>query len=121
MPEKDKQPLQSIIGKQLTAVTFVMDYIKLQFEHPVLTTITLPSLCVQGAKFTPETLGYRDALCERITEVVCGVSVVEGQEIRLEFTQGAVISISLKSEDAQGPEFAMFEVPPQELWVWRQE
>ena len=45
-------------------------------------------------------------------------SVTEGQEIRIDFDDGSAIAISLKDEDYQTAEAAVFYNGPKETWVW---
>jgi hypothetical protein len=63
-------PLKSIIGQQLSAIVFIMDYLQFQFGglRPMLTAITLPTVELDAEVFGPHSSGYRDRLCERITK-----------------------------------------------------
>jgi hypothetical protein len=115
-----EQPLKSIIGQQLSAIVFIMDYVQLQFGglRPMLTAITLPTVEVDNGIFGPHSSGYRDRLCDRITKYVRMATVNEREAIRIEFDDGAVFAISLKSTDYRTAEAAIFDNGPDNYWVW---
>ena len=52
--------LGTIAGEPLEAVTFVMDYVQLQFYHAQLTAYTLPQVELAGRRWTSEDPGWRD-------------------------------------------------------------
>lgn len=99
-------PLQSIVGAKLSSVTFVMDYVQLGFDGPRLTAYVGPRVIVEGRAFAWGEPGFRDALCDRIGAIVREAELVENDAIRIVLGDGGVISISLKPEDAVGPEAA---------------
>jgi hypothetical protein len=103
---KNTSPLQRLVGEKLSSVTFVMDYVQLRFDGPLLTAYTGPDVTFGGKVFAWGKPGFRDALCERIGAIVRQAEVVNDDAIRLRFSDGGVISISLKSEDYVGPEAA---------------
>lgn len=118
MTDTDK-PLDVLVGKQLSAVTFVMDYVQLSFDGPVLTAITQPMVTAGGISFRWGQAGYRDRLCERITHIVRTASIVEGKEICIEFDDGSTATVSLHKEDLRGysDEAATLRYDSH-LWVW---
>jgi hypothetical protein len=111
-------PLGSIVGKQLSAVVFVQDYIQLQFDGPGLTAVTLPTVKVVDKQIAWGMPGYRDLLCERIGKLVTSASVTEGEEICIEFNDGSSVAVSLRDEDYQTAEAAIFHDGPTQTWVW---
>jgi hypothetical protein len=118
LDEASENPLEPIIGKQLSAVVFVQDYVQLQFDGSGLTAVTLPTVEVGEKQLAWGMPGYRDLLCERIGKLVTAASVTEGQQIRIEFDDGSRIAISLKDEDYQTAEAAVFHNGPSKTWVW---
>jgi hypothetical protein len=112
-------PIGIIVGEQLSAVTFVMDYVQLSFNGYGLTAITQPVVRVGTASVEWGQAGYRDTLCERITHIVRTASIVEGEEISIVFDDGSSIMVSLRQEDLRGysAEAATFEYDDH-LWVW---
>ena len=99
-------PLQILVGAKLSSVTFVMDYVQLGFDGPRLTAYVGPRVTIKGKAFAWGEPGFRDALCDRIGTIVRQAELVENDAIRIVFGDGEVISISLKPEDAVGPEAA---------------
>jgi hypothetical protein len=112
----------AVIGATLVAVTFVWDYIQLQFEAAQLTdgarltAHTLPQVELADRCWRSGDDGWRDSLCARIGVAVTSVSWA-GQQLRFGFADGAVISVSLKDEDYRGPEAFELSVPGQDLIV----
>lgn len=113
-----EQPLSVLIGRQLSSVEFVQDYLQLRFDGPYLTAITHPRVSVGNMCWKWGMPGYRDRLCERIGSVVTRAPVSEGGEICLEFDDGARLSISLHSDDYRAAEAAIFDNGDQGCWVW---
>jgi hypothetical protein len=112
-------PLGILEGRQLSSVTFVMDYLQLSFDGPVLTAYTLPSVLVTGVGYLSGQTGYCDALRSCIGSLVRKAFSREGEHIRLDFENGSTILISLRDEDSKGPEAAEFvdHAANPETWV----
>jgi hypothetical protein len=118
LANEKSDPLQPLVGEELSAVVFVRDYIQFQFDGPGLTAVNDPTVEAQGRIYQPAVQGYRDALCERIGHSVVSAEIAEGQEIRIEFDDHSKISISLRPDDyAHGPEAAIFD-HGEDTWVW---
>ena len=115
---KGENPIRSLAEQELSGVVFVQDYVQLQFDDSGLTAVTLPTVMANEHTYLPGMQGYRDALCERIGHTVVDARIHEGEGIELEFDDGSVISISLRSEDYVGPEAAIFHGGPNQTWVW---
>lgn len=101
--------LRAIERRELGAVTFVRDYVQLQFDGPVISAMTLPSVCNSGKVFDSRSPGWRDQLCGRIGQRVTRAIVRPKAYVQVDFIDGLSIAISLRPEDARGPESAMFE------------
>ncbi|HYF63438.1 MAG TPA: hypothetical protein VD886_11530 [Herpetosiphonaceae bacterium] len=99
-----------IVGAQLDSVTFVQDYVQLHFDGPRLDAYTWPAVEIGDVCYRWGEQDYRNQLCERIASIVARASVIEGEVIRVEFSDGAVITISLRAEDYCCAEAAMFSV-----------
>ena len=57
-------------------------------------------------------------VCERIGKGVTRAVLNEGQEICLEFDDGACLTISLRPDDDRAAEAVIFESGDQDSWVW---
>ena len=113
-----EQPLSMLIGRQLSSVEFVQDYLQLRFDGPCLTAITHPRVRVGQLWWEWGKPGYRDQLCDRIGKVVTKAVISEGQEVRLVFDDGTCILISLSPDDYRAAEAVIFESGDQGSWVW---
>jgi hypothetical protein len=113
-----EQPLSVLIGRQLSSVEFVQDYLQLRFDGPCLTAVTHPRVRVGQLSLEWGKAGYRDQVCDRIGKVVTGAVISEGQEVCLEFDDGAYIIISLSPDDYRAAEAVTFDNGDQGFWVW---
>jgi hypothetical protein len=113
-----EQPLSVLIGHQLSSVEFVQDYLQLRFDGPCLTAVTHPRVRVGQRWLEWGKPGYRDQLCDRIGKVVTRAVISEGQEVCLEFDDGACITISLSPDDYRAAEAVILDNEDQGCWVW---
>ena len=65
-------PLEKLKGRNLSAVTFVQDYLQLQFDGPFLNIFVWPRITVSGKSLSFGMQGYRDELCGQIAKTVGG-------------------------------------------------
>lgn len=112
----DRVELLAIEGEQLSAVTFVQDYVQLHFDGPTITAITRPAVIVGDVRFDIETPGYRDQLCDRIANRVVHAYVVPGDRLQLDFSDRSSVIISLRPEDYRAAEAAIFSDGKTEQW-----
>jgi hypothetical protein len=101
--------LDVLKGREVSAVTFVRDYLQLQFDGPFLNAFVWPRIKTGAAILDFETPGYRDALCSQIGKTVGGVIEEANRRLSLFFTDGSIIEISLLSRDRRGPEAALLQ------------
>lgn len=116
MNSQDDVTISGIVGATLEAVTFVTDYVQLQFDGAQLTAYTLPQVELAGGRWTSEDPGWRDSLCARIGVAVRSVSWSD-QGLKIHFQDEAAITVSQRDEDYRGPEAFMLSVPGQNLIV----
>jgi hypothetical protein len=113
-----EQPLSVLIGRQLSSVEFVQDYLQLRFDGPYLTAVTHPRVRVGPLWWEWGKPEYRDKVCERIGKVVTKAVISEGHEVCLKFDDGACITISLRPDDYRAAEAVIFDNGDQGCWVW---
>jgi hypothetical protein len=101
--EENQKYLSRIVGEQLSAVSFVMDYLQLQFNDYFLTVLTPLTVRASEQSFRLGDLPYRDALCERIAHIVRNI-VLTTDNLRIDFDDDSAFIISLKEEDYVCPE-----------------
>jgi hypothetical protein len=100
----------SILGQQLSAVTFVQDYLQLHFDGNILTCYSWPFVITASETYTIHTDGYRDALCNIITSKVIAASLKEEDSLDICFHNDVVICLNLIRDTVTKdlPEFAYF-------------
>jgi len=116
-PQEQTDPSRQIVGEQLSGVTFVMDYLQLQFNPPptinAYTPVTVSSggtTCVSGDD------QFRTRRCEQITKIVKSVVIKDEAAFVITFEDGSMISISLRPSDYIGPEALEF-IGRDKLWM----
>ncbi|MEZ0260933.1 MAG: hypothetical protein ACAH80_07975 [Alphaproteobacteria bacterium] len=103
--ETTSQPLKMIVGKDLEAVTFVMDYVQLQFQELIFTALAWPTISDGSKNMTIVQLGYRDKLCEQITQSVVAVRD-DPKSITITLKNGVSLIVPLDADEPRGPEMA---------------
>jgi hypothetical protein len=100
--------LERLVGRDVSSVCFVRDYIEIVFEELKLTCYTPPTVHSSGSdrSTTIGAPGYRDTLCEFIGKHVQS-AVEKPREISVQFDDSGGFIISLRCEDSVGPEAAM--------------
>ena len=106
--EANRECLSRIVGEPLTAVMFVMDYLKLQFEESVLTILTSILVRTGDKSYQLGDMTWRDSLCDRITHIVSDLSLAEDR-LQISFDDGSNFLIALKDEARAGNEALLFE------------
>jgi len=114
--QTEEKSLQMLIGEQLSAVTFVQDYLQLHFDGPRLTVFSHAVVRLGGQTFHGGKRGFRDALCNNIAKKVTDARVAYGDSISISFADGSTIKISLKDEDYRGGEAVNFDTGSNEWW-----
>ncbi len=99
-------PFQQLRGRQLSAVTFVQDYVQLWFDGPGINVSNPLTVYSGGASVTSWQPGFRDALCSAIARIVVAVECHEGEAFVVRFEGDVRLSISLRAEDYTTPEAA---------------
>ena len=115
----DHVALVAIEGEQLSAVTFVQDYVQLHFDGPMIRAITRPVVVAGDTSFDFDAPGYRDRLCGLIAKKVARAYVRPGERLQLDFQDHASLVVSLKPEKYRAAEAVIFSDGKTEQWaVW---
>jgi|HubBroStandDraft_2_1064218.scaffolds.fasta_scaffold314553_1 hypothetical protein len=98
--------LEQLSGRRLHAVTFILDYVQLQFDPPLtINAFARVSVRPNGEKVRGDDDDqFRNLLCAQISKVVGLVVVRDSKSFDLGFSDGSEISISLRPEDYVCPE-----------------
>jgi len=107
-------PLQAIVGEYLSSVTFVMDYLQLDFSGYGFTMNSWPTITVSGRKLADSDPDYKNVLCSLIGQNLAEVDEYWDTGLRLGFASGTALTLSLRvGRDFPCPEIATFGTPSQ--------
>ena len=108
--------LNELIGKRLSSIEFVQDYLQLHFDGATLTAYSRPVLQSGPRELVWEDPGYGDAFRSLIgAEVRC--ARVTDSEIGIDFNEGERVLLSLRDEDYRGPEAFELRLSPTSPWI----
>jgi hypothetical protein len=117
LPHMKTEHSKQIVGEQLSGVTFVMDYLQLQFNPPpTINAYTPVTVTCGGSTFMSGDDQFRNRLCDQITKTVKAVIVKEAEAFVITFEDASVISISLLASDYVGPEALEF-IGRDNIWI----
>jgi len=104
-PSNGGSTLDSIVGKKLDAVCFVLDYVTFQFGDLVLAALAKPEIVKGKESQSEEQAGYRDALCSEIQQLVTATSETT-ERLEIILSSGSKILVPLNANYPPGPEMA---------------
>ena len=110
--------LGMIVGESLSSVEFIMDYFRFGFNDSSLTAFVSSKIQNLDRTLSETDPGYRDALCALIGLAVSRTEVHEREVLRIVFTDGRAITVSLRPAHAVGPECAYFTSGSGGWWSW---
>ena len=91
-------------------MAFVMDYVELHFNGPILRCLAPPTVAGPDGMHTFPSAGSRDALCALIGATVFRVEVETGRRICVTFSDKRAVTIPLAPGERIGPEAATFQL-----------
>lgn len=91
---RKKEPLEVIIGEQLSSVVFVQDYLQLDFDGNKLTCYIWPKVNI-GEEYEFSNLNYRNILCGLIAKIVSTIKVDEGETVYIYFEGNSSLKFNL--------------------------
>lgn len=113
----DQEELVAIEGEQLSAVTFVQDYLQLHFDGPMITAITLPVVISGEARSGIGDIGYRDRLCALIGKKVVSAYVRHNERMQIDFDENASLVVPLTSDQYRAAEAVIFSDGVSRQWA----
>ena len=110
MKVKNINPFDILIGKKLSSVTFVIDYLQIDFDGNGFTLNIFPIIKSRGNIFKLGTQFYRDNLCELIGKEVSSTEMKNEEMLTIQFDPANSISVLLvdPSPEITFPEIAVF-------------
>ena len=113
-------PLQSVVGEYLSSVTFVMDYLQLDFCGYGFNMYSWPLISIGGRTFAYSDPGYRDALCSLIGRTLDRIDEYLDKGLTFQFAEESCINLPLQvGMDFRSPEIAEFRGHDHEWVVWQ--
>src|SRR5258705_1487477 len=94
--------IQMVVGAQLSAVTFIMDYWQLAFTGHIFSVLTWLSISADGKTIRSGADGFRDRLCGQIAKVVSAVEFV-GKVLTITFEDKSTIRAFAREADYRDP------------------
>ena len=108
----------SLVGQDLSGVTFVRDYLQLHFNPPpllnALTPVTVRS--GEGSAVFGEP-AFANLILKQIGKLVASVDFRAEESLDLQFEDGSLIAISLRQEHYVGPEAINLFLPDNSMIV----
>jgi hypothetical protein len=108
--------LKGLVGRRVSSVEFVQDYVQLRFDGPRLSAYVSPVVDLPAKRLRHDAPGYRDELCARIGRAVVLGEFRDGEGLWRRFDDGVVVEISVRDKDYTGPEALEFVDGPRR-WV----
>jgi len=111
------EALEKLVGRELSSVTFVRDYVQLAFDGAGLSAYTTLTFTYDRESLSSGQPGYRDSLCRQIGCRVARAEV-DNQNVSVVFENGAIVAVSLRDDDYRGPEALQFSLDIKDrTWV----
>lgn len=105
MSEENKSKFwDELIGRQLSSIEFVQDYLQLRFDGPSINVTNPLTVNSKETEITSWNAGFRDLLCGQITKIVQNVTYEPENALTIRFIDNSRIAISLRPEDYSSPE-----------------
>ena len=115
----DHALIGQIVGEQLSAVSFVQDYVEFHFDGPVIRSLAAPIVKDETGAIRFPNPGSRDKLCSLIGQTVSSFELLDGVELRLRLGTGELI-VPLDARRTVGPEAMHFQnsvTAPVQVWT----
>ena len=98
---KEERPCDSVVagvvGEYLSAVTFVMDYLQIDFSGHTFNLYRWPTVSIAGRAMHRQSPGYRDALCSLIGKALLLVDEYLDAGLVFDFQDECSLELSLKA------------------------
>jgi hypothetical protein len=88
-------PLKDLIGREISAVAFVRDYVEFHFVGPILRSRANPQVAVGEAVYCFPKPGSRDALCLVIGATVQSLDLDEARHLEFTTSNGCRVRLPL--------------------------
>ena len=111
--------LLSLVGESVNGICFVMDYVEIHFNGPILRCLSNPIILFHSKAIQFPASGSRDAICSLIGDVVTSVTVEEEVSIDINLKSGKLLKVPLDASSRKSDEAAHFVPgPDQPIQIW---
>ena len=107
-----ERSIESLVGEQLSAVSFVQVYVELHFDGPVIRALTNPIIDTPAGRCRFPGAGSRDALCSLIARRVERVEHRDDVHLQLDFGGGHTLTVPLDPASYLSVEAMHFQSSP---------
>ncbi len=108
--ETESNPLNVLLGEQLSAVIFIQDYCQLDFDGNILTCYIFPTIILNnGDEYKFPHKEYRNMLCELISTIVVSTNTESKMKIEILFSNDSKIYLQIDYTNPKTIEIAMFQ------------
>jgi hypothetical protein len=112
-------PLQSVVDHKLTTVSFVEDYLQLDFSPYRFLVYNWPDISMDGKTLQLSDQGYSDSLLSFVGKQVSGFDEYLDKGLVIGFSDGSSISVPLRvSAEFPSPEVAGLSGPNINAFIW---
>jgi hypothetical protein len=87
--------LAELVGRELSSIEFVRDYLQVRFDGPTLTLIVWPTLFKDGRSVAQGDVGFTDKLLSLIGKEVSDCRFRPEDELVLIFLSGELLRVAL--------------------------
>lgn len=104
-----------LVGRNLSSVEFVQDYLQLRFDGPCLTVNAPLTVEAGGSKVRFGSPGFCDVLCNEIGKAVTRVEVSPSDRLVIVLEGEATVAVSLREDEQVSPEAAVLSFDDQTI------
>lgn len=116
---ENANPLQILVGRELTSITFVAGYVQLHFDGPLMNVMNQPIVETGTSAHQFGDINYNNALINLIGSPVVEADLHEGLCARISFPGNRAIVVPLDPNSYRdGPEAIIFYPDERNFSVW---
>lgn len=101
----------------LSEVRFIHDYVQFIFGSHTLSLYAPLRVLAEGHPLAPNDVGFNDRIRSLVGQTLTAITRKEHEQLNFAFSNGTTVVVSLRGEDAVGPEVAQLSTPGGEIMV----
>jgi hypothetical protein len=108
--------LNQLIGRQLSSIEFVQNYVQVRFDGITITALTFPSIMIEGKVYKSEMRDYKNTLYSLIGYTVTNFTFAQEDKLELILLDNIALTMSLRAEDYVAADAIIFTSESKEWW-----